>query len=436
MSSKENTIDILALKEFFKRKAIKNLLEGDYDGFLINHFKSNYASMDYKYSIVDEDFNAFVQLAATNHPLKKYVESKRKSTKRNGRLKVGIILEGFSKFQAPIQQYRTLAKFNTRFNLHYYSRIPLTTETARKEHYAGVIEELKQYGCKVSYTLISRAPMDEIRFLADSILDDGIDILIYQTLYFIPQFNFLSHLWPAFFQCSTTHQQPEYCYHMDCVNTLKTFEPYQVVECNPYLLSMDKNQDEKRHSRDQFGIPEDAVIMVSCARENKYDKEFWETLDSIMFRFKNIVFFALGFSGEPPVSEESSKRIFSLGYREDVVAFYKMADIYFDMFQHTSGALMEAAYFGIPGVTKEREPMGLKFDVDHQDITLEFIPDRNLSLERLITDKEYRKVKGKEFQEFASQFEPKQAVDRFTKALEDKFQRKVERYERLFKMCV
>jgi len=437
---KDNIPDI---KDQAKQLAVDALSASDINSLLKFSFIHPHAELlfgkdpCYRHSIIDEDFYAFIKQAVLSHPLKEWVEENRyvNAYDRPCKLKVGVVLEGFSSTQAPIQRYRTLAKFydKSKFSLHFYSRLSGDFRNFKTEKYDLVIDELVSSGCHVSFPNHDFSPIKEIEFLAKSIVSDEIDILFFQTVYFVPQFNFLSCLHTTPFQAGGSHQQPELSRELDCVDSPKSFLPYQVTDCIPLFAPMNMDDSLPAYDRKEFGIPADAVIMISSNRAIKYHNEankgFWKGIEAVLERHKNVWFIPLGLEN----GEFSHERILKLGFRTDAVQFYKMSDIYVDIWTHTSRGVMEAGYVGVPSITFHRR--GQPFSVLNQDLTEDFTPHTALVvrdpeewhyvLDRLILDTEYRKQMGEVCYTFTRKFEPKKSVNLFLSALEDRFWRKV-----------
>lgn len=437
------TNNIPAIKDRAKQLAIDALSVSDYNSLLKYNFIHNHAevmfSKDpcYRYSAIDEDFYTFIKRAAVSHPLKKWVDENRYANVYNlpCKLKVGIVLEGFSNTQAPIQRYRTLAKFHdkSRFDLYFYSRLAPDFRNFKSEGYDSVIEELRSNGCHVRFPSQTLYPIEEIEFLTREIVEDQIDILFFQTVYFVPQFNFVSCLHPTPFQAGGSHQQPEMSPELDCVDSPKSFLPYQVTDCIPLFSPMNMDANQPSHGRSDFGIPEDAVVLVSSNRGMKYGKAsegFWKGIEGVLNRHQNVYFIPLGLENV----DFNHDRMLKLGFRQDAIRFYKMSDIYVDIWTHTSKGVMEAAYVGVPSMAFHREPPKI-FSVLNQDLTTDWLPNTELIvntpeqwhsvMDRLINDRGYRLMMGEGHRDFAQRFEPKVAVDSFLNTLEEKFWRKI-----------
>jgi hypothetical protein len=435
----EEEQDILGLKELFKRIAVASLQQNNLDGFLDFYLMHNGCEKQfadkpsYRYSIIDEDFHAFTGMAAKQSGLIERVRSRMKWG-MGKKVRIGVCLEGFSDRQAPIQRYRMLGKHydKSKYEVHFYSRLSAQSPYFERENYQMVIDELRDNGCWVTHPSDDLRPMKQAEFLSSRIQADGIDVLIFQTVYFVPVFNFLSHLQIALFQASGSHQQPEYARTIDCTDCPKSFVPYQVVDCIPLFTPMAKAWGEPAHKRSDFGIPEDAVVLMTADRGIKYNavenEQLWKNIHRILTENENVYYIPLGFEGS-----SDHPRIKCLGFRTDIERFIKMSDVYVDNFMQTARAVMECAYFGVPPVTLKYDIFKEPFDVVHQDLASDFLPNNGLVVEekdwyvilsRLIRDKEYRMTKGEEVKEFAKRFEPERSVKEYLDALTERFWKK------------
>ena len=427
------------MKDLFKRIAVASLLQNNLDGFfdfylMHNGCEKQFANKpSYRYSVIDEDFHAFTRFAAVQSGLIERVRSRMKWG-MGQKIRVGVCMEGFSDRQAPIQRYRMLGQHydKDKYEVHFYSRLSPDSPYFERENYQMVIDELRDNGCWVTYPSSFLRPLKQAEFLCSRIQEDGIDILIYQTVYFVPVFNFLSHLRPALFQASGSHQQPEYARTVDCTDCPKSFIPYQVVDCIPLFTPMAKALGQPAHDRAEFGIPEDAVVLMTADRDLKYhateNEKLWVNIHKILNEHKNAYYIPLGLEGT-----SDHDRIKCVGFRTDIERVIKMADIYVDNFMQTARAVMESAYLGVPSVTLKYSIYQEPFDVVHQDLASDFLPDTDLiveekdwckTLSRLIDDKEYRLSKGEEVKKFSKRFEPKTSVKEYLDALTERFWKK------------
>ena len=448
--------DIPAIQQIWKRIAVEALLHGDLNGFLICGYHSIHAEImnarepAYVHSIIDEDFHAYMRLAASSLPLRHWVDAHRvpiESASRSRRLRLGFVLEGFSQVQAPIGTYRTIAaQYDPdRYELFFFSRISLNTPIAKAENYAAVIEEFQKHGGKVFCPGQSLSPLDEVQFLTEAIVNQRIDILVYQTVYFVPQYNLLSWLRPAHFQVSVCHQQPEFSSSVDLVLTERNTAIDTIVELGESWITISKDLSTPAHERIAFGIPADAVVLIVANRNLKYYGEgtadYWRAIDAVLTSHSKAWFIPMGLekvTEDIPITGENRNRILAPGFRQDLSSFMRMSDIYIDNFTHTSGAVIEAAAVGLPVVAINRFLLGKPFEVASSDYTVAFLPQTELlirdgdwaqwraTVDRLITDPIYRLRLGQLHQEFARCFEPKSKVEHILQGIERSYFMRVE----------
>ena len=443
--------DIRALQTLWKRAAVSALEGSDYSAFLQHAYVSIYAEQfyakdpNYEYAFIDEDLNVLTRFAARSHPLSNWVSRNRVEKSYvpgEGRLKVGFVLEGYSQLQAPSRQYIPFAEHHDpdRFELFFYSRHPMGTPLAVKEGYVATRAILEQAGCRVWTPAEQLAPMDQVEALAKRIVQDRIDLLVYQTMYFVPPYNFLSYLHTAPFQAAIEHQQPEFSQALDLVFAPRKAGLDSVCEVAPFPMAYTKTASGAAHHRTDFGIPEAAVVLISANRDVRYAQDlFWQELTKLLERHPNVYFIALGLSDAPAVlSAKPALRacVITPGFRTDVPACLAAADLYIDLFPSGGGSsIVEAMSLGLPVVCFEQD-YATPYAVN-EEILSEYVDEPTLVvphgqyaawhdvLDRLIQDPALRKRMRAEMLRRAKAFEPQRVSDRFFRTLEEAFYRRV-----------
>jgi predicted O-linked N-acetylglucosamine transferase (SPINDLY family) len=445
--------DVPSIQRIWKRAAVSCLEHGALDRFLNYCYLSAYSEQmfsrnpSYRYSTVDQDINAFINMAARTHPLRGWVDGHKKSPDRNNvgvKRNVGFLLEGFSRVQAPIRNYFPLFEHydRSKLDLFIYSRIALEDAVAKREGYAESVDFFLSNGCKVKAPHRTLSPMAQVEYLTQNIVQDEIDILVFQTTYWVPQYNFISCLRPAFFQTAVEHQQPEFSKHMDLVFATRKGSLDSVSRTAGFPMVQSRESSEPPHSREEFGIPEDAVLLVSANREVRYAKKpFWKEIAQVMERHPNVYFIPLGLSdtdGLLPSGSVVRDRIRTLGFRTDVIRFMKMSDIYVDYFPSGGGSsLIEAMQVGLPIISFDTN-YATPFSVDGENVASLFVPKTELLIpfgdmarwheymDRLITDRAYRLRMGQELGKGAELYKPEVVAKTFFADLEQAFSDKLE----------
>ncbi|MDD5425914.1 MAG: glycosyltransferase [candidate division Zixibacteria bacterium] len=439
---------IPAIQNLWKRAAIAALEEKRLDDFLQYTYVSIYAenmfshTPGYKYARVDEDLNAFIKLTALKHPLKKWVDDHRAANKIGDKLRIGFLLEGFSQKQAPSRTYYPLAEHHDRENLelYFYSRWSLDEAVARKESYDITVNELKKNQCRVRFPERALSPMGQVEYLTRQIVNDGIDILVYQTTYFVPVYNFIAALHPALCQAALEHQQSEYSHEMDLVFTTRKQYPECCTRTAPGVIPLTRNAKVTPHHKKTFGIPETSPLLISVNRAPRYrQKIFWEQLRSLLERNQDTFFMAVGLPETGDLLPDNlavRKRIITPGFRDDIMECLGMADIYVDLFPSGAGSsLIEAMNAGLPVVYFEPDYRTL-YHVDDVSLGTDFIAHEKLAIphgdtekwqqtmDLLIHDRELRKQLGRDMMTRARQYEPSKVARDFFGRLQKLYQSK------------
>ena len=444
--------DIPKIQSIWKRAAVSDMEKNNLDRFLDNCYKSIYSEIifgkapNYKYSKTDEDINAFISLSAKAHSLYKWVQKNRKKPEytETARLKIGIILEGFNQNSAPIRTYFPMAEYYDRnkFEIYFYSRWCLKDENAKKQQHDVTARFFQQKGCHVRTPECQHSPMEQVSFITKQILNDEIDILIFQTSYFVPPYNFISCLQPAFFQARIEHQQPEYSTNFDLDFTMNKAVFESANKTSEFPISQDGPPATTIIKRSDYGIPDNAIILVSSNRNVRYNqKPFWDEVSAMLRKHQNVFFIAIGLSNLdgllPETCQELKKRIVTPGFRTDVMSFMEISDLYVDIFPSGGGtSLIEAMHAGLPTVSFGSNYSTL-FSISDESLAHDYIATEDLvipygnttkwhdTLDRLILDSDWRKKMGKAMVKRSHDYAPDRVVNKFLTILKTAYHEKV-----------
>ncbi len=162
-------------------------------------------------------------------------------------------------------------------------------------------------------------------------------------------------------------------------------------------------------AKQQIGIAQDCVLILSIARSEKY-----KTIDGINFadrhvpllkQYKQAILLVVGADNKEDwlsAIQQTEGRIRVINATEDTAVFYQAADIYIDSFPIPSNtSLLEAGSYGIPLVTHYpyssdvcgilgADSPGLKGNL----IQVQDLDEYTSVLSRLVEDKEYRLYLG------------------------------------------
>lgn len=169
----------------------------------------------------------------------------------------------------------------------------------------------------------------------------------------------------------------------------------------------------KPYTKQALAIPDDSQILMSAGRHVKFqNRDFWKAILDILSRYPDLYYIAVGVSKEQVIfldeisTSELSERIRLLGWREDCLSIFCLADIVIDTYPSGGGhVLIDAMALGIPFVSFENNYMQ-KFDQTDWSVADEFVSIPDLMINRgdfgqfkyavskLIDDKEYRSRMG------------------------------------------
>lgn len=177
----------------------------------------------------------------------------------------------------------------------------------------------------------------------------------------------------------------------------------------PVILEPIQRKLSRSEAKQQLGIPEDQVLLVSIARALKYRSingmTFADAHVPTLRQYENAILIVVG-PGEQqdwlPAIQQTQGRIRVLAETEHTSVFYQAADIYVDSFPFVSNtSLLEAGSYGVPLVTRypySSEACGI-LGADMLGLTGNLIRVQNLEeytqvLSHLIKDANYRRSVG------------------------------------------
>ena len=439
--------NIPGIKEVWKRAAAAALESNRLDDFLEYNYISIYSehlfgkNPNYEFTSVDEDINAFIRIAAKTHPLYQSNLQKRKSTIAEGKLRVGFVTEGLSQFQASVRTYYPLTEYHNRdkYEIYVYSRWWHGEEIAKQHKYDTSAEQLSSWGAKVRTPQQRLSPMAQVEFINNAIITDQIDALVYQTTYFVPGYNFLSCIHPAPFQVSIAHQQAEFSHELDLVYAFKKVPFETTTPTLPFPMAHTRKTARETYKRSDYNIPEDAVVMVSTAREMKFHQpEFWHEMEKTLRAFPKACYIPLGLpSIKDYLPAELHKQVITLGYRTDVLEILGLADIYVDTFpMGTASSVIEALQCGLAAITMEPD-YATRYSVSRERVSSLWIKEPEVvipagdlerwhnTLGRLISDSHWRAQIAAQMLENSKLTEPQQVTRDFFEGLESAYRKKM-----------
>ncbi|MBU0552855.1 glycosyltransferase, partial [Myxococcota bacterium] len=443
--------DIPALMALWKRVAVALLEQDRVDDFLRIIYISIYseqmfsATPNYLYSEIDWDIHTYMRLLAGRLTLTPWVKANRVSAPLAGRrLRIGFVLEGLSRRQAPTRSYLPIAAVHdpARHHLFFYSRWSHEAPVAKKEDYDKTKAELEGRGCVVRHPAKPLSPSGEVDFLARQIVADQIDALVFQTIYFVPQHNLLANLRCAPFQAAVEHQQAEYHQAIDLVFTPSKLYLEATCSASPPLTTINKKPSEAKLRRSEFKIPPDALVLVSVNRGVRYAQpEFWREVGHLMLRHPHVYLLLVGLEavGDAlPLDHPARPRVITPGFRRDVMELLAISDIYVDLFPSGGGSsILEAMAEGLPSVAFYQD-FARRYWLPEETVASIFVGDPDLLLQpedyegwqalmdRLILEPGWRAEKAASMRARIKLYEPPTLQARFFDVIERGWRRVVE----------
>ena len=437
------------IKELWKRVAICAFERDELDIFLETSYRSIYAEQfyatnsNYQHATVDWDLNTVSRFAAKNLPINRWIRKNRKHKKRSkNKLRVGFVLEGLSTSQAPTRSYLPIAEHHDRsqFELFFYSRWSHSVPLAQNQEYDKFEASLISWNCEVRHPKEPLSRANELDFLAKSIVSDNIDILVFQTTYFVPVYNVLANLNLAPVQAAVAHQQSEFHTEIDLVFTSTKKRMEMACDTGEGVICHTKSPGTPI-TKSQLGVPEDAILVTSAARDSKYSQpEFWTQLSELMGKCPELWFLAIGLDSLlrfENLPDQIQKRIITPGFRNDVLELFGAADIFVDLFPAGSGsAVMEAIQCGLPVVCFESENNTL-FKPSQETVSSTWVEDSDLIIAQkdyaqwqktcmqLVSNTDFRTEKAERMKENSKKYYPEMLAKRFLNTLAQTYRNKV-----------
>lgn len=187
------------------------------------------------------------------------------------------------------------------------------------------------------------------------------------------------------------------------------------VNCSLVELKLDYSPPDagNAHSRETFGLPDDACVLISGGRYPKFQShEFWQSIADLLSDHPSAYFVAVGpRDDEIPflntvLPKEVRTRVSCLGWRKDFFDILAVADILIDTYPSGGGqVIVQGMSLGIPIVSHRNNYMQI-YDQSDWNPVEDFIKDPEIIVPRgdfeqikrvvgrLIEDKEYRREVG------------------------------------------
>ena len=349
-----------------------------------------------------------------------------------------------------------LIKINRMFaRYHDKSRFAVTffvPEECRSEQARENIQLFKNYGCDVVIKRGHKNELEDLVAVGRQIYDNETDVLITSALLGQFEHYFITCLHPAPIIVGLV-QGPPPQFVAPWLDWSISWSKHPLIDspCNCSLVKIGLDLPDvhsvKPYTKKDLGIPEDNHILLSAGRHVKFqDVDFWKVVLGILCSFPRACYVVVGVSKEQiPFLDELfpaglTERIKLLGWREDALRVFCLADVIIDTFPTGGGhVLFEAMALGIPFVSFENNYMK-KFDPTDWSVADEFVSIPELIVNRgdmeqfkcvvkkLIEDEVYRGKMGKlcKDQIISSMGSPEKGVKHFESTLLKIIERKTD----------
>lgn len=305
------------------------------------------------------------------------------------------------------------------------------------------IKLMAGYNCDVIVAPFSSSDLKRLQGVAQQIYDYKPDILITNAALAEFEHYFIASLRPAPLIIGLI-QGPPPQFAAPTLDWCISWSKHPLIDapCNCSLVHIGLDLPDRTairpYAKKALDIPEGSRILMSAGRYAKFqDHGFWKAISNILYRFPDLYYVAVGVSREElsflnellPLAVK--ERIKLLGWKEDCLSIFCLADVVIDTYPSGGGhVLIDAMALGIPFVSFENNYMK-NFDQTDWSVADEFVDIPELIatrgdfkqfeaiISRLIEDKEYRRKMGNLCKEqiHRTMGNPGESVKRFEETL-------------------
>ena len=412
--------DIDSIQKAYKRlgmvEASKNNLTGALKYFnLWQYAYTNHFKLD-KY---DYDFDILECIERMANPYQFNMKLQIESLP-NRKIRLAYLMFGMTHVNSVIVKINLLlAKYHNkdRFEVVFFVPEPKSAIDNWRQAKDN-IKLLTDYNCKIVIAPDAASVKERLLAVANQIYNYKPDILITSALLAEFEHYFIASLRPAPIIIGLLQgPPPQFVAHsLDwCISWSK--HPLIDSPCHCSLVQMGVDLPDRKsinsYTKQDLNIPENSQILMSGGRYTKFqDLDLWKSVLNILSHFSNLYYVVVGISKEqiPFLDElltpELSERLRLLGWRENCLNIFCLADVVIDTFPSGGGhVLIDAAALGIPFVSFENNYFRT-FDQTDWSVADEFVSIPDLIVNRgdfeqfknvvskLIEDKEYRNKMG------------------------------------------
>ncbi len=413
------TGDIDTLREAYKRRGIRLAREGKLEQALefFNLWQYAYASHYHldRYSY-DFDIMDMVDEMAKS----RWLPTAPQSSTPRAKLRLAYLVFGMTHINS------VLVKINLMFAKHHKKDlfeivffVPESKSQLQQnpDQLRVIVQQFQQSGCKVIFTPNKVQGINRLVSCARQITEFSPDILITSAALADFEHYFIVALRPAPLVVGLLQGPPQQ-FVAPCLDWAISWSQHPLID-SPVGTSLVKigitlpTPPETILDRTSFGIPQNAVILMSAGRHFKYQhKDLWQNLIALLHENPTLYYLAVGVRRDQvPCLDildisSVSDRIKFLGWRTDCVDLLTIADVLIDTYPSGGGhVLIDAMSLGIPFVSFENNYLK-QYDQTDWSVADEFVDIPELILPRgdftsfrdavntLIKDSGYRRKMG------------------------------------------
>ena len=439
--------DIESIREAYKRLGMVEASKDNIAGALkyFNLWQYAYAH-HHKLDKYDYDFDILERIERMAEPWR-FREYPCSEPFNNRKIRLAYLTYGMAQLNSVIVKINLmLAKYHdkNRFEIAFFVPEPkfllygLNWHQARKN-----IKLLKGYNCDVVLAPDLAGKEKRLLAVASQIYHYRPDVLITSALLAEMEHYFIAslHSSPVIIGLLQGHPQQ---FSAPTIDWSISWSKHPLIDapCDSSLvhigLDLPDRNSIKPYTKKEVSIPDNSRILISAGRYVKFqNRDFWKAIINILSRYPDLYYVVVGPSKEQFIfldemlTPELSERIRLLGWRDDCLNIFCLADIVIDTYPSGGGhVLVDAMALGIPFVSFENNYMQ-KFDQTDWSVADEFVSIPELMINRgdfeqfqyvvskLIDDKEYRGKMGQLCKEqiYLSMGSPEKGVRTFEEHL-------------------
>lgn len=384
--------DVGAIRDAYKRLGMMEASKGNISDALKYFNLWQYAFANYqKLDKYNYDFDILERIEEMAKPWRyKDYDLPRRSD--NKKIRLAYLTFGMSHTNSVlIKVNRTFAQYHDKSHFVVTFFVP---EECKSQQGLENIKIFKKYNCGVIVAPSSKKSLKNLLAVGMQIYNYKPDILVTNALLADFEHYFITCLRPAPIIIGLL-QGPPPQFTAPCLDWSISWSKHPLIDCPSDCslvqmgLDLPDTDSITPYKKKDFDIPDDSQILLSAGRHVKFQSlDFWKSMLSILSAFPMVYYVVVGVTTEqlPFLDElltpELEGRVKLLGWREDQLRIYSLADVVIDTFPSGGGhVLVEAMALGIPFVSFENNYMR-EFDQTDWSVADEFVSIPELLINR------------------------------------------------------